>query len=313
MAGHRLQLVFIFNHRFEQNIPKLDAYYGERFSCRKYIVPFAPEAQPNVIAVFENGPTFSGHIAQASHGYVADDVAHYVFLADDLILNPSLNEDNLIAALGLGRDEGYIKSLSPADEWCYKWANSARGFYSMANPGFDPVGELPPARQAEARFARMGLQTGVPRPQTLREVRYTLWTLRLGLVRFAQGLAVMGRRPAYPLLAGYSDFVVVPANAIKKFVHYCGVFAAMNMFAELAVPTALALACDSVKTELKLGDFFADRKARVAAGTTMRGKELWNTEINEFSEPLEYSWKRLLDAFPTDRLYLHPVKLSKWN
>lgn len=311
--GQKLQLVFIFNHRFEQNIPRLESFYGERFSRRKYIVPFVRTGQPDVIPVYENGPTFSGHIAQAAHGYLDGEVSHYVFLADDLILNPGLNETNLLSTLALRESEGYIKCLSPADEWAYKWANSVRGFYSMADPGFDPRAELPAAQQAKEKFAAMGLATGVPRPRSLGDIRYTLWSVRLGLVRFAQGFVVMGRQPKYPLLAGYSDFIVVPAVSIERFVHYCGVFAAMNMFAELAVPTALALACDSVRTELRMGDFFTDPSALPAAGIRMRGKELWNEEIAEFSEPLAYSWKRLIDTFPPDRLYVHPVKLSKWN
>jgi hypothetical protein len=128
-----------------------------------------------------------------------------------------------------------------------------------------------------------------------------------------QNIAWLGRRSAYPLLAGYSDFIVVPRSAMKAFAHYCGVFAAMNMFAEVGVPTALALACNSIKTELLQGHHFVDLPLKRSPDATMRGIELWGQEIQPFEEALNYSWKRLLESFPTDVLYYHPIKLSKWK
>ena len=46
-------LIIIYNHRFDQNIEKLNKIYGERFSKIYHLVPFYDGDLPNVIPVFE--------------------------------------------------------------------------------------------------------------------------------------------------------------------------------------------------------------------------------------------------------------------
>ena len=45
----------------------------------------------------------------------------------------------------------------------------------------------------------------------------------------------------YPLALGYSDIFVVPHNSLDSICHFLGVFAAMNLFVEIAIPTAIML------------------------------------------------------------------------
>ena len=53
----------------------------------------------------------------------------------------------------------------------------------------------------------------------------------------------------YPVVASYSDVVIVLKASIKKFAHYCGVLAANELFVEFAIPTALLLSTKDVVTE----------------------------------------------------------------
>jgi hypothetical protein len=98
---------------------------------------------------------------------------------------------------------------------------------------------------------------------------------------------------------------------MEKFYHYCGVFAAMNLFVELALPTAMVLSAKEIVTENDL---------------ELRGKALWpdgGQRLNGDLEPAygdyeelagyNFNLKQLLDNFPETYIYLHPVKLSKWN
>lgn len=40
---------------------------------------------------------------------------------------------------------------------------------------------------------------------------------------------------------------------------------------------------------------------------------LWKeADVNELGEKYSWNYKKLIDDFPEDKLYLHPVKLSKW-
>ncbi len=321
-------LVVIFNHRYEKNVARLEEYYGPRFSHRYYLMPFATSDQANVVRVIENGWCFSGHIAQGVSRFRSDDVTHYVFLGDDLILNPALNESNLVESLRLGQDAAYIKSLASADEVRFRWPWSMYASKSLNAAKFDYTKELPTIEEATRKIKEIGITFTKPFPQWRRDrkwlklpfphrkLRELHWNFKFFVPYLASVggyLRSIGKPSVYPLLAGYSDFLVVPAKSIDLFAHYSGVFAAMNMFAEVAVPTALALSCSSVETELVIGDHFADPGARRTSISPLHGVELWEGEIQTFCKAHDFSWSRLLEEYPEDVLYYHPVKLSVWK
>lgn len=316
MTQPRAAAVFIFNHKFEKNLPKLDAIYASRFAHRQFIMPFATSTDPRVLRIAESSWNFSGHVAQAGARIVRDGaITHYAFISDDLVLNPEVNQDNLADLLRLAPSAGYIKSLTAADavRYGWPWAGEAAMSIRKFGRGFDWRHELPPADEAQKRFEAMGLRFPFPRPNNMAEVAYSLLRMpRRSPWAFAMGLGVTGRRADYPILCGYADFFVVPADALDRFVHYCGVFAAMNVFAEVAIPTSLALAVDQVVTELPLGEFFM--KPVPARPGMLRGMELWDPdEIRGFADKHGHSLARLRDEFDPDWLYVHPVKISGWS
>ena len=97
----------------------------------------------------------------------------------------------------------------------------------------------------------------------------------------------------------YSDIVIVSKYTIKKFCQYCGIFAASHLFVEVALPTSLFLASKNIVCDKEL---------------TMKGLPLWGGDnIEKYFKKYEKNLNKLLDDFPEDKLYLHPVKLSKWS
>jgi hypothetical protein len=102
---------------------------------------------------------------------------------------------------------------------------------------------------------------------------------------------------SYPLVAGYSDIFIVSAPAIKTFGHYCGVFSALNLYVEIAIPTALAMSSEAIVTGKKL---------------PVKGKPLWIPEVYEYLLPYQNNLELLMKNFP-DVLYIHPVKFSQWD
>ena len=72
----------------------------------------------------------------------------------------------------------------------------------------------------------------------------------------------------------------------------------MNLWVDAAVATSMILACDKIIQE-KDHDF--------------KGVELWGTNQLIPEKKYDLELKKLLDDFPAQQLYLHPVKLSKWN
>jgi hypothetical protein len=102
----------------------------------------------------------------------------------------------------------------------------------------------------------------------------------------------------YPLLGGHSDFFVVSKQTIREFSHFCGVFAATDLFVELAVPTAMVLTANKIITETAL---------------TYKIREKWSQEqYDMLAKQCENRVSKLLNNFPDNFLYIHPVKFSKW-
>ena len=316
MSATRICLVHLFNHRFEGNLPVLERIYADRFPDRHVILPFASEPGPAISRVYELGRNFSGHIAQATRDFIAPHFAHYVIVADDLLLNPGLSADNLVRALGLGPAEGYIKNLVCADalrdEWI--WAGEAAAHFRRYGKAVDLATLLPPAEEARAKFARFGIPMAKkPGSGSTGTLRRHLHHPRQSVWAWLEGLTMRGQPADYPLLSGYSDFIVIPAESMERFAHYCGVFAALDIFAEVAVPTALALACDRVRTELPVGQHFQGHGSSQKPTSGLKGVELWTQEDLAGADALlSLPLPELLAEFPPDWLYCHPVKLSHY-
>jgi hypothetical protein len=94
MKGNTVILVVIYNHKYDKNIDIVENLYCKRFSTIYHIVPFYTGDKPNVIPVYENSIYFEGYIAQAYSHFFHPEAAHYFFVADDMILNPNINETN---------------------------------------------------------------------------------------------------------------------------------------------------------------------------------------------------------------------------
>jgi hypothetical protein len=298
----RVCLVIVFNHRFEANLDKLDQIYGERFPDRVHVMPFYEGDRTDVIPVLESSFCFQGYLAQAFPQFAADDVTHYVFAADDLMLHPSLNSENIVAELGLDTETAYIKSLTGIGNQPLLWPHLRRGLTPfLERNGVDWQPLLPSETEAFERLSEHGVELGAHHWRDLRDARGRI-RLRRRPTRWAISYLAGGRGkriPPYPLAVAYSDFFVLPAGSAEPFMRYSGVLAAMGVFVEVAIPTALLLTAPHVRTE---------------ADTHWRGKEVWTrTADADILAEHDASFPRLLQGFAADQLYLHPVKLSKWK
>ncbi len=83
---------------------------------------------------------------------------------------------------------------------------------------------------------------------------------------------------------------------MRRFAHLCGVFAAMGLFVEVAIPTALVLACDRIVQEHE---------------TRWRGVEVWAEEkVALQNQHVGMDLRNVIGSYGRNQLYLHPVKLS---
>lgn len=304
----KICLAIIYNHNFERNIPVLNRIYAERFSNVYHIMPFYRGDDPHVIGVYESSYQFSGYITQAFDVLMRENADYYVFVADDMVINPRLNENNILSETGLVKlPAGFIDSICVLDDehfalWDWGW-KSVVNLISKSN-ACEGLSCLPSLDEARAAFERNGLDWRRGVSAKLANLICTLHykPLRRPLI----GIALKLRRflrsydKCYPLATGYSDLVAVPSGSFREFCHYCGIFAAQRVFVENAIPTALAFSCSRIVTSKDVG-FKSEQ-----------GVDNYAVRV-KFAKLHEFSYKSLVENFPSDYLFIHPVKLSKWR
>jgi hypothetical protein len=218
----QLAFIIVYNHQYNKNIEILETIYSQRFSHIYHLVPFYSGGKSNVIPVYENSYYFQGYIAQGLKSYFDENFVHYMFIADDLLLHPDINETNYREFFKLGEQTCFVLNFEE--------------FHTQKK-----------------------------------------W---------------------WPMVGSYSDLLIVSADVIKPFCQYCGVFAATWLFVEIALPTAMVLSTFDIVTEKDL-----DLQAIL----------LWIEKDFKRFDHYNYQLKKLLKDFPENTLYIHPIKLSKWN
>lgn len=301
----KVALVVIYNHRYDKNIPIVEKLYEGKFSNIFHVVPFYEGDRENVITVFESSYRFQGYIAQAYKELRKKGFSHYFIVADDMLINPKLDETNFLDKIGLSENDCFIPNIVDLSKSKGGWTrlrNAIMWWPELSVCGAEFQNELPKYEEAESQIKRYGknvviggflfLQSfvrGIFKEAPPR-VSYKIWK-RFVKNGFKYPLC-------YPMVASYSDICIVSESAMPRFSHYCGALAAAGLFIEVAWPTSLLLASDSVKTE---------------DDTLLKGRALWPNNGWHDLDKYQYDLKRLKADFPQGQLFIHPVKLSKWK
>lgn len=306
----RIALIIIYNHKYNQNIPVLEKLYGERFKNIYHLVPFYTGTKDNVIPVYENSFYFQGYIAQGLKFFYLPEYVHYIFIADDLILNPIINENNYREHFKLNKDTCFLPeriTLHECNKGNDRWERICDAFHYRHNNlfGLETDNELPNYETALKLFSKHGL--------TISHFQYDQVNTPMAKPKWNEFFKLkayyreqLKRRKYrntkfnlhYPLLGSYSDIIIVSDNVIKRFAHYCGVLAANKLFVEFAIPTAMVLSADTIIYKEQL---------------VLQTKPLWTKEDLSILDQYDFKLESLLAYFPEKLLFLHPVKLSKWQ
>lgn len=308
-------LIVIFNHRYDKNLPILEDLYRERFTNRYYLMPFYDGKMDNVIPVYGRSIFFQGYIAQAANLFVKEEFKHYLFVADDMIIHPKINENNYRDFFEVEDGQSYISELRPLQDMGTFWIGTLSALFYFKKQKYVEVSEeIPSERDAKLLLEKQGVKI---RSLSRKEIfgKFTLSINSLGnKTRLLLRLLTKIRHPfknyyllPYPMVGSYSDILLVSSDSIKQFAHYCGVFASTLLFAEVAIPTALALS--------------SNKRVQVDNNLKRKGRAYWQGE-GPFYYSDEYDWNQIekkyrslddmTERFPDDQLFIHPVKLSKW-
>jgi hypothetical protein len=284
----RASLVIIYNHQYNKNIDRLESLYGSRFSSIFHIVPFYNGDKDNVFPVYENSYYFSGYVAQAWRFLKQIESDHFIFLSDDLILNPIINQINYREHFFIDNETSFIPRVVELHRrGVFWWRCKEAVEWTPHVKGTEVQGMLPTPEEAMVHYERHGLKPG-PIPAYLANQ----------LLTPNQELGKQLVQLSYPLIGSYSDIFAVPHSIMEEFAHYCGVFAVTRLFVELAIPSALAMASPKLISENRI---------------KLKGRALWSKHDMEILAPYNNSLSKLLEEFPERHLYLHPIKLSQWK
>jgi hypothetical protein len=303
-------LIIVFNHRYDKNIPVLEKIYGARFSSIYFLVPFYSGKHPNVIPVYESSNYFQSFFAQGYHRFFKEEFTHYLFLGDDCILNPSINETNLLSQTGMPAEADFIPGFNEFHKGNgLAWWHTFKGIDFFKNRiGAEIERELPAREVAVKKFNQHGLTVqpltlknifGTRKPSHITTSKY--WAMKLFHYYFKwKKYKKHGKiELPYPIVGSYADCIVATKETIHDFCRYCGMMAAAGLFVEIAIPTAMVLASQKIVQEKDLH---------------LKGKPLWTPdEISQLEIIYTKSLSALLHNFPATVLFYHPVKLSKWK
>lgn len=304
----KIALLIIYNHRYDKNIPVLEKLFKEKFSHVYHIVPFYDGDRENVLPVYESSYYFSSYIAQAYNQIKDKPFTHFVFTSDDLMLNPIIDERNILSQIGLDDNDIYLPRFRSLHD--PKWARSLDAMgYDTKGLGAEVDKMLPSKVEALKIFRNKNYEgyDGISSKEAWRIVKkqifdqYNWYQSALCLYRIVKTILLHPFNYyyyKYPQIGGYNDFFIIPSRYMDLFTKYCSAFAASRLFVEIAIPTAMVL---------------TEGRVRTSEDTKLKCGDLWLDDIKKLEENYNHNLTDLFNDFPVDLLYRHPVKLSKWK
>ena len=304
-------LVVIFNHRFDRNLPLLRKIYGARFSNIRFLMPFYDGSDADVIPVYESSHQFQGYLIQAYDKLKDIPCSHYLFIGDDLILNPDFDEVNFVSRTNMRGRKFLSLEILPLNipnrfsKW-YWAAGSSKSFYDAATSW---RGSLCTYDEALSKFNDF---FGVKYKETYDQDFFGdpnkpganvlgSWNNAksfFNVVNYFIATNKNSLKIPYPMGKLYSDIFCVDKDSLFEFSRLCGIFSAMNLFVEIAIPTAAVLTYKRSDVEF------------LPESTVWR---LWDNDRNNFERKYNGDFGRLYREWDEKIFCIHPVKLSGWK
>jgi len=297
--ARKIALFILYNHNYTENIDRTEKLYEGKFTYVYHLIPFYIGDRQNVIAVYESSIRFNSYISQAFQKVKKEGFSHYFVVADDMIINPSINENNLFEFTGIEKDSSFITDIRDYSSCPY----DVPLFEKICGWGIEVMNILPPKDKAVQIYVRNGLNV---MPNKVFAIKYFLhYMLRLDYKKCIHAIYYLLRKDKpfiYPALWAYSDIILLPNEYMEDFATYSGAFAGLNIFVEQAIPLAIYLSSKKVT----LGNQI---KLKSISQLYTLGE---NGQI-EFEKKYDSSLEKLIHEYPDDLFFVHPIKLSKWK
>lgn len=311
MNSYKVCLIVIYNHNYEKNYDYIQKLYSKRFKSIFHLIPFSTLGRKNVIPVYDNSLFFGNFVANSRKIVDSEDFDFFFYIADDVLLNPVINENNLCEYFGLNSETAYhpyFVNLSTSKNF---WLRSLDALnWKEKSIGLELDGLLPEAIEWNKIFEENGYSKKINLKSILifgleginiRKFEQSSYKLKICLVVFycfsstyknffnlVKWLLKKGNS-RLPLVGGYSDIFILPKGHIQNFTRLLGMLSALRLHVELAIPTAMLLQKNlQISNNVKLNSL----------GETLSAESYWNSDFSRY-------------IFPKNMLYLHPVKVSQ--
>jgi hypothetical protein len=305
-AAAVIALCIIYNHSFIKNVEVLDRLYSSSFDRILHIVPNHRSVQKDILTAYRSSHVFQGYLADNRSTIEALGADYIVFAADDCLLNCRCIVDEVTVGIDRAQASGFFPGFAGplAAPSAWKWAHTlpavSRFFGSpkLANPQIegwlDCLPDLERARSALGRYDAAELRLERPTSDDL--ANYSAIDRANVTALFGEALAI---ELPFPFVRGLADFGVLHKDYVAEFLHYCGVFSSLNLWVEVAIPTAAAL---------------LDKKLVFAKDLGLKFDWDWSDPRRSprWPQPTELrDVYRMVEEMPRDLLFRHPVKLSE--
>jgi len=303
----KIALVIIFNHRFDKNIEKLKKIYENRFSIIRFLVPFYDGEDDRVIPVCESSNCFQGYLMQAYDKLVSLEADYYCFIGDDLLLHPDINEGTIIKDFELTNKEVCISEIGMFNNKnVFCWGHAKKSSIPFFNSYVSWKESICSYENALVKFKTFFNEEYLQNytkdffgkaPKMSKYIEH-----QIQIKKFVLQNGGTLKIP-YPLAYGYSDLLIISRNKLYPIARICGIFAAMGLFVEIALPTAIVLTTERNKTSIINKDIHG-----------YKFKALWNKEEKgEIEKSHNNNLSVLYKNWPQNCLFIHPIKLSRWE
>jgi hypothetical protein len=235
----------------------------------------------DVITVYRGSFSHNGYITDAKQQLDEIDCSHFIIMHDDVLLNPSLNESNILNFLCVNERDAFVPYIWQIDAdigaWHFFPGIVWKLFYpnnSLSGSGLEYqviFDNLPPISVAKEKMRRYGLlsngllklmnttlsESAPIGVASLLHARYfssskiemhmrLVRSLLDGLYDTAPGGTQIELPYPFAMTGPFSDFYILPKYALTDYAHISGIFAAANIFVEVVVGTVLVLSADNV-------------------------------------------------------------------
>ncbi len=218
MTMNKIALLIVYNHRYDKNIERLETIYTGRFSNIYHLMPFYDGQKENVITVYDSSYQFQGYIAQAFEQLKQKGFLHFIVVADDLVINPCLNENNFFEQTGIHSDACFDYEIKDMSNMSPRWFHTKDGVrFSLFNRGLEIKNILPTKEEAATKLRALGYNYIAPCEWPYTTMREPIKEFLLRIRRIIQLKLRKKITFAYPLLGGYSDMIVIPADIMPLF------------------------------------------------------------------------------------------------